>query len=408
VPRPGEFGHDTWEGDSWTYTGNISTWTPLAASSELGLVFCDTDCPTNDYAGADRLGDNLFANSMIALDVKTGKRAWHFQMVHHDVWNYDSPVAPTVFHANINGERKLIVTQSTKQGFVYTWDAETGEPIWPIEERPVPQSDVPGERLSPTQPFPTKPPPFEQQGVSEENLIDFTPELRAAALKIASNFRMGPLFNPPSLPNAPDGTNGALIQPGASGGAVINGGPAADPETGFLYEATISGAGVLALVPGAERKARPAGPSNSTWVRGGGGGSRVQGLPLSKPPYGSIVAYDMNEGDIAWRIPNGETPDNIKNSPALKGVDIPNTGIRSHATILVTKTLLLYGEGRSGQPRLHAVDKATGKELGTVELPGPTSTPGMTYMHEGRQYLALPVSGRGVDPEVVALALPEE
>jgi quinoprotein glucose dehydrogenase len=328
-------------------------------------------------------------------------------MVHHDIWNYDSPVAPIVMDVNQGGSKVPIVTQCMKQGWCYTFNRDTGEPIWPIEERPVPgPSDVPGERVSPTQPFPTKPAAFEWQGVTEDKLIDFTPQLKEEALKIARQYRMGPLFTPPSLADGPDGTGGAFFMPGANGGTNIPGGPAADPETGMLYVATIRAYGVLSMVPGADRRG---GPSNSRYVsRGGGGGARVQGLPLVKPPWGQIVAIDMNTGEHAWAIPNGNTPENVTNNPALAGVDIPNTGQRSHATLVVTKSLLYYGEGRSGEPYLHAVDKATGQEIGKFELPANTQTPPMTYMHDGVQYLAMAIAGRGFEGELIALRLPEE
>ncbi len=406
VPQPGEYGHDTWEGDSWTYTGNISSWTPISADSELGLVYIDTDCPTNDYYGGDRLGDNLYGNSLIALDVKTGKRKWHFQLVHHDVWNYDNPVAPKLLDVTMNGQRVPIISQCTKQGWCYTFNRETGEPIWPIEERPVSASDVPGEQLAKTQPFPTKPPPFEMQGVTEDNLINFTPELRQQALKIAQQYRMGPLFTAPSLADGPDGTDGAFYLPGANGGTNIPGGPAVDPETGMLYVATVRQYGVLGLVPGAQRRG---GPSNSRMVsRGWGIGARLQGIPLVKPPWGSIVALDMNTGEHAWSTPNGETPESIKNNPLLEGIDLPNTGQNSHATIVVTKSLLIYGEGRSGQPYLHAVNKRTGEEIAKIELPANTQTAPMTYMHEGKQYLAMAIAGRGFEGELITLRLPDD
>lgn len=402
IPQPGEFGHETWEGDSWTYTGNVSSWPPLSADSERGLVFIPTDTPTNDYYGGDRLGDNLFGTSLVALDVKTGKRVWHFQMVHHDIWNFDNPIAPKVLDVNINGARVPIVAQATKQGWTYVFNRETGEPIWPIEERPVPQSDLPTEETSPTQPFPTKPAPFEHQGITEEDLIDLTPELKAEALDIAKRFRMGPIFNPPSLADADDGTGGAFSVPGAWGGANIPGGAAVDPETGIMYVATVRGYSVYSMEPGVNQG------SNAGYVSKGGSGVRVQGLPILKPPWTSIVATDMNTGENLWRIPNGDTPEDIKNHPALKLVDIPTTGNENaHATVLITKTLLIYGEGRGGAPLLHAVDKRTGKELVQIELPETTNTAPMTYMHEGRQYIVLSLAGAGFPAEHVALALPE-
>jgi len=403
VPKPGEFGFDTWEGDSAAYTGNVSAWAPLSGDSKLGLAYVVTDTPTNDYYGGDRLGDNLFGTSMLALDVKTGQRAWHFQMVHHDVWNYDNPDAPKLLDVQMGRRTVPVVAAATKQGWVYVFNRETGEPIWPIEERPVPQSDVPGERLAPTQPFVTKPPPFELQGVTEDDLIDFTPALRAQGLEIARQYRMGPLFTPPSLLDAADGTKGAFNQPGANGAANIPGGATVDPETGMFYVASERGHSVLSLVPGAERG------SNSGYVSMGPGGIRgPQGLEIFKPPYGSVVAIDLKQGELGWRIPNGDTPDSVKNHPALQGVEIPRTGKRSHATILVTRSLLYYGEGRSGAPLFHAVDKQTGRELGSIALPAPTNTAPMTYMHEGRQYIIVAVGGVGNTGELVALTLPED
>jgi quinoprotein glucose dehydrogenase len=402
LPQPGEFGHDTWEGDSWTYTGNISSWPPLTADSERGIVFIPTDTPTNDYYGGDRPGDNLYGTSLIALDVKTGERVWHFQMVHHDIWNFDNPVAPKVMDVTMNGERVPIVVQATKQGWVYTFHRETGAPIWPIEERPVPQSDISTERTAATQPHVTKPAPFEHQGITEDDLIDFTPELRAEALEVAKRFRMGPLFNPPSLADAADGTGGAFSVPGAWGGANIPGGLSLDPETGILYVATVRGYSIYAMEPGSNQG------SNAGYVSTAGTGARVQGLPILKPPWSSIVAIDMNTGEHVFRIPNGDTPDDVKNHSALQGVDIPRTGTTgSHATILTTKSLLIYGEGRGAASLLHAVDKKTGEEIAQVEIPAPTNTAPMTYMHEGRQYIVLSVAGRGYPAEHVALALPE-
>lgn len=402
LPQPGEFGHDTWEGDSWKYTGNISSWPPLSADSERGLVFIPTDTPTNDYYGGDRPGDNLYGTSLIALDVKTGKRVWHFQMVHHDIWNYDNPTAPKVVDASVNGERVPMVVETTKQGWAYVFNRETGEPVWPIEERPVPQSDIPTERTSPTQPFVTKPAAFEHQGITEDDLIDFTPEVRAKALELARRYRMGPLFNPPSVVDATDGTGGAFFVPGAWGGANIPGGASVDPETGMLYVATVRGYGVLGMEPGEVQG------SNAGYVSKAGLGVRLQGLPILKPPWTSIVAIDLNTGEHVWRIPNGDTPETVKNHPLLKGVDLPNTGHTfAHATILTTKSLLIYGEGRGAAPWLHAVNKNTGEEIARVKLPATTNTAPMTYMHEGKQYIVLSVAGRGFPAEHVALALPE-
>jgi quinoprotein glucose dehydrogenase len=405
IPRPGEFGHDTWENDSWKYTGNVSAWAPLSADSELGLVYVPTDTPTNDYYGGHRHGQNLYGTSLIAIDVKTGKKAWHFQMVHHDIWNYDTPDAPKVLDITVGGRRIPAIAQATKQGFLYVLNRETGQPVWPIEERPVPQSDVPGEKTWPTQPFPTKPPPFELQGITENDLIDFTPELKDQGLKLARQYRLGPLFLPPSLAKAPDGTKGAFNVPGANGGANIPGGAAADPETGMVYIASERGHSVLSMVRGDEKFK---GGTSAYVSMGPGGISGPQGLPLLKPPYGTIVALNLNTGDHAWTIPDGDTPDDIKNHPALKGVKLPVTGKPTQANLLVTKTLLLYGEGRGGSPLFHAVDKKTGKEIASVEIPATTNTAPMTFLHNGRQYILAAVASPDVSAELVALALPKQ
>jgi quinoprotein glucose dehydrogenase len=404
IPRAGEFGNDTWENGSWKYTGNVSAWAPLSADSELGLVYVPTDTPTNDYYGGHRHGMNLYGTSLIAIDVKTGKKAWHFQMVHHDVWNYDTPDAPKLLDITVAGRRIPAIAQATKQGFLYVLNRATGQPVWPMEERPVPQSDVPTEKTWPTQPFPTKPPAFELQGITENDLIDFTPELREQALRLARQYRMGPIFTPPSLAKAPDGTKGAFVVPGANGGANIPGGAAADPETGMVYIASERGHSVIALVRGDEKFKG----GTSAYVSLGPSGIRgPQGLPLLKPPYGTIVAINLNTGDHAWTIPDGDTPDNIKNHPALKGVKLPVTGKPTQATLLVTKTLLFYGEGRGGSPLFHALDKKTGKEIAAVEIPAATNTAPMTFMHNGRQYIVAAVADPDVPAELVALALPK-
>ncbi len=410
LPQPGEYGHDTWENDAWQYTGNISPWAPLSADLARNLVFIPTDTPTNDYYGGHRPGDNLYGTSLIALNASTGERVWHFQMVHHDVWNMDNPDAPHLVDISVDGREIPAVAAVTKQGFTYVFNRETGEPVWPIEERAVPQSDVPGENTAPTQPHPTKPAPFEMQGSSIDQLIDFTPELREQAIEIASQYRMGPVFTPPSLWEAEDGTKGAFVVPGANGGANIPGGAAVDPETGVLYVASQRGHSVISLIPGDQRSEVIGGEdSNMDYVSRGPGGIRgPQGLPLFKPPYGAITAIDLNSGEHLWRIPNGFTSQTIANHPALEGVDLPNTGKNAHANILVTKTLLFYGEGRGQDPVLHVVDKRTGEHLTTLDLPAPTTTAPMSYVHEGRQYIVLSVAGAGEPAQLVAFTLPED
>jgi quinoprotein glucose dehydrogenase len=403
IPGPGEFGHETWESDAWSYTGNVSAWAPMSADAELGLVYVVTDPPTIDYYGGFHPGDNLFSTSILALDLATGERRWHFQTVHHDVWNYDNPAAPNLVDITVDGERIPALVQTTKQSFAYVFNRETGEPVWPIEERPVPQSDVPGEKLSPTQPFPTRPAPYEMQGITEDDLIDFTPELKAMALEIANRYRLGPLFNPPSRESAPDGTIASIHCPGANGGTNIPGGTVVDPETGIFYLATVRGCSAPALRPGTDVDEQ----SNVAWVSVGPGGvNGPEGLPLFKPPWGRITAIDMNTGEHLWWIPNGDTPDDVRNHPMLQGVELGNTGVRQHATSLVTKTLLMYGEGRGGRPVFYAHDKRTGERLGKVDLPAPTMTAPMTYLHEGKQYIVMAVGGSEHPGSLVALALP--
>jgi glucose dehydrogenase len=404
VPQPGEYGHETWENDVWKVIGNISSWAPMSADLERGIVYIPTDPPTIDYYGGHRPGNTLFSTSVLALDARTGRRVWHYQLVNHDIWNYDTPHAPQLLDITVNGRRIPALVQTTKQSFAYVFNRETGEPVWPFEYREVPQSDVPGEQTSPTQPFPTRPAAYEMQGITEDDLIDFTPELRAKALEITSRYRLGPLFNPPSLRNAPDGTLASIHCPGANGGTNIPGGSNVDPETGILYVVSTKGCSAPQLIP-----AKDVNPNANVLYTsvGPGGVPGPEGLPLLKPPYGRITAIDLNTGEHLWWIPNGDTPDHIKNHAMLQGVDLPRTGKNSHATTLVTRTLLMYGEGRGGAPLFHAVDKRTGRELATVELPGPTMTAPMTFMHDGKQYIVSAIGGRGF-PEgaLVALRLP--
>ena len=409
IPRPGEFGHDTWENDAWRRTGDISSWAPMSADPELGLVYVPTNPPTVDFYGGFRPGDNLFGTSIIALDVETGERRWHFQTVHHDIWNFDNPQAPVLLDVIVDGRPTPIAVETTKQGFAYTFNRETGEPVWPIVERPVPQSEIPGEQLSATQPFPTKPAAFELQGLTEDDLIDFTPELRAEALEIVKNYRTGPLFNPPIQVGHPSGLRSFVSCP--SGASNIFGPPSADPETGMLYVPTLRGCRSENIVAGVEIDApddiMTTGETISDFAVLNRGDFRgPQGLPIFKPPYSQIVAIDMNTGEHAWAIPNGDTPERIRNHPALEGVDIPTTGVPSHPITLVTQTLLVTAEGGAGQPVLHAVDKTTGERLGTVELPAPGRYGMMSYMHEGAQYIVVQVSSPNYPGALAALRLP--
>ncbi len=403
IPQEGEYGNETWESDAWSYTGNVSAWAPLSADPDLGLVYVATDPPTIDYFGGFHPGDNLFSTTILALDVATGERVWHYQTVHHDIWNYDNPTAPNLVDITVDGVEIPALVQTTKQSWAYVLNRATGEPVWPIEERPVPQSDVPGEHTAATQPFPTRPAPFEMQGITEDDLIDFTPELREQALEIASRYRLGPIFNPPMV-SGQDDKVASIHCPGANGGANIPGGAVVDPETGILYVASTKGCSAPRLEPGTDVDPN----SNVQWVSVGPGGvPGPDGLPLWKPPYGRITAIDLNTGEHLWWIPNGDTPDRIREHEALAGVDIGNTGAWSHATKLVTGTLLMYGEGRGAAPVFRAVDKRTGMELGRVDLPASTLTAPMTYMHEGKQYIVMAVGGAGYAGSLVALALPD-
>ena len=420
IPQPGEFGNDTWENDSWRYSGNTGVWAPMSADEELGYVYLPVETPTNDLYGGHRPGDNLFAESLVCLDARTGERVWHFQFVHHGIWDYDTPTAPALVDITVGGRRIKAVAQVTKQAFTYVFDRVTGEPVWPIEERPVPQSNVPGEQTAPTQPFPTRPAPFDRQGVSGDDLLDFTAELNAEARRIASEYRMGPLYTPPIL--AGDGGLRALLMlPHMTGGANWQGG-AVDPETGILYVASVTNPTVAGL-------ANDPGRSTMDYVQGRGNRRRGRaaleqpqgcgeigplGLPLIKPPWGRITAIDLNTGDHLWMVPNGDTPDCVKDHPALSGVEIPRTGKPERSGILATRTLLFAGEGAgvfatptwAGGPMFYAYDKQTGAVVWEFELPKNQSGIPMTYMVDGRQYIAMAISARGEPAELVALALP--
>ena len=394
LPGPGEFGHETWENDAWEWTGDISSWAPLSADEERGIVYIPTNGATMDFWGGFRPGDNLFSTSLIALDVQTGERVWHYQLVHHDIWNYDTPQIPVLMDVTVDGEDVPAVVQVTKQAFAYTFNRETGEPIWPIEERPVPEGLMPGEALSPTQPFPTWPAPYDMQGLTHDDLIDFTPELREAAIEALDDYVIGPLFTPPLHRDNDLGKMASMWCPGDVGGTNIDGTPAADPETGILYVTSQKGCGSRIMVPGEERDAREPAQTGTTITKFAVGGfagvRRVQGLPLFKPPYSRITAIDMNTGEHLWWIPVGDTPNSVLEHDALQGMDIPNTGTGRQAAQIVTSTLLMYtGEGSDGTSYLFAVDKATGERLGQVELPALPRYGMMTYMHEGRQHVVI-------------------
>ena len=399
IPAKGEFGAETWADGSNEYAGKVTVWTLMSADEELGHVYLPTNTTAPDFYGAHRLGDNLFAESVVALDVASGRRVWHFQTVHHGLWDYDNPAAPNLLDITVDGRRIKALAQVTKQGYVYTFDRVTGRPVWPIEERPVPASDVPGEQASPTQPVPTRPAPFEYQGVTVNDLADFTPEVRALAEQAIAGFRTGPLFTPPSL-------RGTLSRPGTTGGANW-GGAAVDPETGMLFVPSRNALAVLRLA-----RPDPKLGSNLLYMSVPGGLPRMpDGLPLLKPPYSRLTAINMNTGEHAWMVPAG-AGDRIRNLPRLKGLALPPLGGDStFSGPLLTKTLLIYAltaGGSQGGPRLVGYDKATGRELASADLPGAAIGTPMTYALDGRQYIALTVQGRTATdvPALVAFALP--
>jgi quinoprotein glucose dehydrogenase len=425
IPRPGEPGNETWEKDSWKYTGNTGAWAPLSGDEELGYVYIPVEMPTGDFYGGHRPGDNLFSSSLVCLDARTGKRVWHFQLVHHDIWDWDVAAPPILADITVGGKKIKAVAQVTKQAFTYVFDRVTGEPVWPIVERPVPQSDVPGEKTAPTQPFPTRPAAFDRQGVTLDDLIDFTPELRAEAVKIASQYKLGPLYTPPIVADT-NGKRATLLLPAHVGGANWQGG-ALDVETGVLYVASVTNQDPLSLTVADPKR------SDMAYVggRGGGGAPRLedgdqstrpvsrtnlgpQGLPLIKPPWGRITAIDLNSGDHVWMIPNGHAPDYVQNHPAMKGIDLSNAGRPSRAPLMVTKTLLLSADGNNlwaspagaGGNLFRAIDKKTGKVLHEMPLPAMATGIPMTYMVNDRQYIVVAIGAAGVPASLVALALP--
>jgi len=395
LPGPGEFGHETWENDAWEWTGDISSWAPLSADAERGLVFIPTNGATADFYGGFRPGDNLFSTSLIALDVETGERVWHYQLVHHDIWNYDTSQVPVLFDVTVDGVDIPAVVQVTKQAFAYAFNRETGEPIWPIEEKPVPASRIPGEQLATTQPHPTRPAPYDMQGLSDDDIVDFTPEIKQAALEALEPYDYGPFFQPPLHRDNDIGKTAALWCPGDVGGTNIDGTPAVDPETGILYVTSQKGCSTRVMVPGVEADERwdqPTGTTINAFAVGRGGrGPSVRGLPVFKPPYSKITAIDMNTGEHLWWIPVGDTPQRYLDNPMLEGVELPeSTGTGRQAAQLVTANLLIHtGNATDGTPMLYAVDKATGERLGAIELPVNVRYGIMTFMHGGDQYIVV-------------------
>jgi len=404
IPRKGEPGYESWENGSADYTGNAGVWGPFSADPQLGLVYLTVEAPTNDVYGGHRHGNNLYADSIVAVEAKTGKRVWHQQLIHHDIWDYDVPAHPILMDLTVDGRPVKALVQFTKQAFAYVLDRTNGKPVWPLVETAVPQSDVPGEQTSPTQPIPSKPPAFDRQGVTPDDLIDFTPALRAEAMKAIDGYRIGPVYTPGSL--LANGNKGTIILPGYGGGSNWYSG-AADPETGFVYVGSVTAPNVIGL-----NKNDPATSRVDADYTMGGTLPRIQGLPLIKPPYGRITAYNMNRGEIAWQVPNGDTPPAIKNNAALQGVTIPRTGSPSQAGLLVTRTLLFAGEGPGGQAVFHAYDKATGADIWQAPIPGPQTSLPMTYMHQGRQFVVFAVRGSAqpgaqTGAQLVAFAMPQ-
>src|SRR5438552_3276942 len=438
IPKPGEFGNDTWQNNSWATNGNAGVWTQITVDEELGLVYLPVESPTSDFYGGHRPGNNLFGESLVCVDLRTGERKWHFQLVHHALWDMDISSAPILADITVDGKPVKAVAQPTKQGFLYVFDRVTGKPVWPIPERPVEVGNVPGEWYSHTQPIPTKPPAYSRNGVLIDDLIDFTPALRERAKEIASKYHLGPVFTPPTASKL-EGPLGTLTMGTASGGTNWPGG-SYDPETHNVYVyACNSCIEPIGLVPAPKEVSDIAyiagtagreveilhGPGENAGAdsprppkrpAGGGGFSRldVDGLPLVKPPYGTITAINLDKGEFVWQIAHGETPDVVRNSAILKGMNIPRTGQTTYNIgTLVTKTLVIAGEGNitttADHPRgamLRAYDKMTGKEVGAVYMPAPQTGSPMTYMVNGKQYIVVAVSGGPYSGEYIAYTLP--
>ncbi len=450
IPRPSEFGNDTWLKESWATNGNTGVWTQIAVDEQAGLVYLPVETPSSDYYGGQRPGNNLFSETLVCVDLKTGQRKWHFQLVHHPIWDYDISSAPMLADLNVDGKIVKAVIQPTKQNFLFVFDRITGKPVWPIEERPVPQGNVPGEWYSPTQPIPTKPPAYARQGVTINDLIDFTPDMRAQAEKLVSQYQLGPIYTPPVESKA-GGPIATLVLPSPAGGTNWPG-AAYDPETHTVYAYSQNTITPLGLIKPADRTYTDmdfvlgrAGTEFRPSARGASEGSgadltpstprnaagpgragttaavsvlgppfNIQGLPVLKPPYGTIAAINMDRGELVWQVPNGETPDFIRNHPALKGLTIPNTGQAGYDTgTLVTKTLVIQGDTQVTSPGSHprgamlrAYDKANGKELGAVWMPAPQTGSPMTYSLNGQQYLVVAISGGIYSGEYLAFKLP--
>jgi len=423
VPQAGEFGYDTWEEGSAEWSGDIGSWCCLSADNELGIVYVPLGAPTSAYYGGHRPGDNLYANSLVALDAETGKRIWHFQMIHHDLWEYDNSSPPILGDITVNDRTIKAVMQANKNGFVYVFDRTNGEPVWPIVETPVPQSIVEGEATSATQPIPSKPPAFDRQGITLDDLIDFTPALRNQALELVDNFTLGPLYTPPS-PWIEGGNQGTLTLPNTWGAGNWNTG-AFDPETGMYFAVSYTKTDNLGIAPTTSDSAT----MTHTIAQGSPNAPAIQGLPLVKPPYGRVTALNMNTGELEWSIANG---DGARDHPLLRDLDLPPLGIPNRPAPLVTKSLLFVGEGSDAVvgtvpgggsaydgpdtgydeswrwgTLFRAYDKSSGNTVFEIDLAAGTTGAPMTYMHEGKQYIVVAVSSRATDPEWIALGLSE-
>jgi quinoprotein glucose dehydrogenase len=450
IPKPGEFGNDTWLNNSWATNGNTGVWTQISVDEELGLVYLPVESPTSDFYGGHRPGNNLFGESLVCVDLKTGQRKWHYQVVHHPIWDYDLSSAPILADINVNGKAIKAVALPSKEAFLYVFDRVTGQPVWPIEERLVPKGDVPGEWYSPTQPFPTKPQAYARQWVGPDDLIDFTPELRAQALKAIEPFKNGPMFNPPVASKIGGPVAGLTI--GTTNGGTNWPGGGYDPETHTVYVPASNaslvpiglieppegfsdikyvfgragqpfrvsegpGYGSAADYPQPPRRRAQEGPRETAAAAPAAttpqGSTFVQGLSILKPPYGLLSAINLDKGEITWQVAHGDTPDAVRNHALLKGMDIPKTGQNGAVGLVVTKTLVIMGDPQvtttPDHPRgamLRAYDKATGKQVGAVFLPAPQSGSPMTYMLNGKQYIVVAISGGAYSGEYVAFALP--
>ena len=443
IPKPGEEGGNSWENESWAQNGNTGVWAQMTVDAEAGLVYLPVETPTSDFYGGHRPGDNLFAESLVAVDLKTGVRKWHFQFIHHGVWDHDMSSAPLLVDITVDDKPIKAVASPTKQGWLYMFDRITGKPIWPMPETPVPQSDVPGEKTSKTQPIPSKPPAYARTYVKiPDDVIDFTPAMRAEGLQVLKRYRTD---QSPYVPYILGDVNGMLgaLNIGNTGGGTNWPGAGLDPETKVAYlPASNSGVTAGSLVEG------PPGFSDIRYLaglkgqefrerEGPGFGSAadapksavpttppassvpvpplgVQGLPIVKPPYGVLSAIDLNKGDLMFQVPHGETPDVVRNNPALAGLTIPKTGQNGAVGLVITRTLVIMGDPQvtspPGRPRgamLRAYDKKTGAQVGEVWMPAQQSGSPMTYMLDGKQYIIVAVSGGNYSGEYIAYALPD-